>query len=66
MRVILADDALLFREGTARMLAEAGFEVTGQARDAAGLLRLVRDHPPNAAVRHASGLALAVDEKIGC
>ena len=50
MRVILADDALLFREGTARILTEAGFEVTGQARDAAGLLRLVRGDPPDAAV----------------
>ena len=34
MRVILADDAVLFREGTARILAEAGFEVIGQAGDA--------------------------------
>jgi DNA-binding NarL/FixJ family response regulator len=50
MRVILADDALLFREGTARILAEAGFDVTGQARDAAELLRLVRRDPPDAAV----------------
>jgi len=50
VRVILADDALLFREGTARILTEAGFEVTGQARDAAALLRLVRGDPPDAAV----------------
>jgi DNA-binding NarL/FixJ family response regulator len=50
MRVILADDALLFREGTARLLAEAGFTVSGQARDAAELLDLVRADPPDAAV----------------
>lgn len=50
MRVILADDALLFREGTARILAEAGFTVTGQARDAGGLLDLVRRDPPDVAV----------------
>jgi DNA-binding NarL/FixJ family response regulator len=50
VRVILADDAMLFREGTARILTEAGFEVTGQARDAAELLHLVRHDPPDAAI----------------
>jgi DNA-binding NarL/FixJ family response regulator len=50
VRVILADDAVLFREGMARILAEAGFEVTGQAGDAAELLDLVRRDPPAAAV----------------
>lgn len=50
MRVILADDAMLFREGTARILTEVGFEVTGQARDAAELLDLVRRDPPDAAI----------------
>jgi DNA-binding NarL/FixJ family response regulator len=50
VRVILADDAVLFREGTARILTEAGFDVTGQARDAAELLDLVRRDPPDAAI----------------
>jgi len=50
VRVILADDAMLFREGTARILTEAGFEITGQAGDAAELLDLVRRDPPDAAV----------------
>jgi len=50
VRVVLADDALLFREGMARILAEAGFEVIGQARDGAGLLELVRHDPPDVAV----------------
>lgn len=50
MRVILADDAVLFREGTARILREAGFDVIGQARDADELLALVRRDPPDAAV----------------
>lgn len=50
MRVILADDAMLFREGTARLLTEAGFEVTGQARDASELLDFVRHDPPDAAI----------------
>jgi DNA-binding NarL/FixJ family response regulator len=47
---MLADDAMLFREGTARILIEAGFEVAGQARDAAELLDLVRRDPPAAAI----------------
>jgi len=47
---MLADDALLFREGTARVLIEAGFDVAGQARDAAELLELVRRDPPAAAI----------------
>ena len=50
MRVVLADDATLFREGLARILAEAGFEVRGQAEDAQALLRLVRSEPPDVAI----------------
>lgn len=50
MRVIIADDAVLFREGTARILVEAGFQVTGQAGDATELLDLVRRDPPAVAV----------------
>jgi DNA-binding NarL/FixJ family response regulator len=47
---MLADDAVLFREGMARILTEAGFDVAGQARDAAALLDLVRHDPPDAAI----------------
>lgn len=50
MQVMLADDAVLFREGTARVLGEAGFDVTGQACDAQELLNLVRRDPPDVAV----------------
>ena len=50
MRVVLADDATLFREGLARILAEAGFEVAGQAGDAEDLLRKVGAHKPDVAV----------------
>ena len=41
MRVIVADDEVLLREGLARLLEEAGFEVAGKAGDATELLRLV-------------------------
>ncbi|HVL06575.1 MAG TPA: response regulator transcription factor [Acidimicrobiales bacterium] len=50
MRVILADDAVLFREGTARILTEAGFEVTGQVGSAGDLIDMVRRAPPDVAV----------------
>jgi DNA-binding NarL/FixJ family response regulator len=50
MRVILADDSVLFREGLARILAEAGIDVTAQAGDAAELLTLVRAAPPDAVI----------------
>ena len=50
MRVTLADDAMLFREGVARILTEAGFEVIGQAENATELLDLVRRDPPDVAI----------------
>jgi DNA-binding NarL/FixJ family response regulator len=50
MRVVLADDSMLLREGVARLLAEAGFQVVGQAADADELLRQVATHQPDVAV----------------
>jgi DNA-binding NarL/FixJ family response regulator len=50
MRVILADDAVLVREGIARLLAERGIQVTGQASTAEELARLVAADPPDVAV----------------
>jgi len=50
VRVMLADDAVLFREGMARILAEAGFEVVGQVGDGGALVDLVRRDPPDVAV----------------
>jgi DNA-binding NarL/FixJ family response regulator len=49
-RVVVADDDVLFREGVAGLLERAGFEIAGQAGDAAGLLRVVRDEQPNLAI----------------
>jgi len=43
VRVIVADDSVLFREGLARVLEGAGFEVVGQASNADELDRLVAD-----------------------
>ena len=46
MRVVIADDSVLLREGVARILSDNGFEVVGQAGDADQLrLAVVREHP---------------------
>ena len=50
MRIVIADDAVLLREGAARLLEEAGFEVVGQAGDAEDLMRKVRAHKPDVAI----------------
>ena len=47
---MVADDAVLFREGLARVLGDAGFEVVAQVGDAQELLRRVREDPPDVAV----------------
>jgi serine/threonine-protein kinase len=45
VRVAIADDAVLFREGLARLLTDAGFDVVGQAADADELLAIIREAP---------------------
>ena len=50
LRIVHADDSLLLREGIARLLVEAGFEVVAQAGDAAALLAAVREHHPDVAI----------------
>jgi DNA-binding NarL/FixJ family response regulator len=50
MRVILADDAVLFRQGLASVLTQAGFQITAQANDAATLLACVAAEPPEVAI----------------
>lgn len=50
MRLILADDSVLFREGLARVLAEVGFEIVAQAGDGEALLRELRAHRAELAI----------------
>jgi DNA-binding NarL/FixJ family response regulator len=50
MQVMIADDAVLFREGLARVLEAAGIDVAAQVGDAEQLLARVRAHPPEAVV----------------
>jgi DNA-binding NarL/FixJ family response regulator len=50
VRVVVADDSVLMREGIVRLLEEAGHEVVAQAGDADDLTRKVRAHKPDVAV----------------
>jgi DNA-binding NarL/FixJ family response regulator len=50
LRVVIAEDSVLLREGIARLLELADFEVVGQAGDAEDLLRKVGAHRPDVAV----------------
>jgi DNA-binding NarL/FixJ family response regulator len=50
VRVVLAEDSVLLREGVARILDEAGFEVVGQAGNADELMLKVRSYSPDVAI----------------
>jgi DNA-binding NarL/FixJ family response regulator len=50
MRVVVAEDVMLTREGITRLLTDSGIEVVGEAGDAAALLNAVRTRRPDAAI----------------
>ena len=50
MRVVIAEDSVLLREGLARLLTERGFEVVGQCATPDDLLCKVRSHAPDVAI----------------
>ena len=50
VRVVLAEDDILLREGLASLLERSGFEVCGQAGDGSELMALVRRHEPELVV----------------
>ena len=50
MRIVVADDSVLLREGVVRLLEEAGLEVVGQASDPDELMRKTRAHKPDIAI----------------
>src|SRR5215212_2892910 len=50
VRVVLADDSVLLREGIARLLEDAGFEVVAQSGTAEDLLRHIGMHKPDVAL----------------
>jgi DNA-binding NarL/FixJ family response regulator len=50
VRLVIADDETLLREGLARLLTDAGFEVAGRCGDAGELLRMVEARRPDVAL----------------
>lgn len=50
MRVVIADDSMLMRQGLARLLGDAGLDVVATAEDSHGLLREIRLTAPDAAI----------------
>src|ERR687893_2654478 len=50
MRVVLADDSLLLREGIAKLLEDSGFEIVGQSGTADDLMLKVRSYSPDVAI----------------
>lgn len=50
IRVVLADDSVLVREGIARLLSSAGIEVLAQAGEVRGLMSALEDHRPDVAI----------------
>jgi serine/threonine-protein kinase PknK len=50
IRVVVADDDVLLREGLASLLQRSGFEIVGQAGDAGQLLSMVRESEPDLVV----------------
>jgi DNA-binding NarL/FixJ family response regulator len=69
IRVVIGEDDVLLREGIARLLTDAGFEVAGQAGDAEDFLRKALAHRPDVALvdvqmppgRSDDGLRAAID-----
>jgi DNA-binding NarL/FixJ family response regulator len=50
VRVVIAEDSVLLREGVARILADSGFDVVGQAGDGEDLMLKVRSYSPDVAI----------------
>ena len=50
MRVVIAEDLALLREGIVALLREAGIDVVAQAEDGEGLLRIIGGHKPDVAI----------------
>lgn len=50
MRVVIAEDSVLLREGLARLLEDGGFEVVASVDDGPGLIAAIEAHRPDVAV----------------
>jgi DNA-binding NarL/FixJ family response regulator len=65
VRIVVAEDSVLMREGIVRLLEEAGHEVVGQAGDAEDLVRKAAAHKPDLAVVDIRMPPTFTDEGIG-
>ena len=50
MRIVIAEDSTLFREGLASLLADAGHDIVARVPDAVSLVEAVREHRPELAI----------------
>ena len=50
MRIVIADDSVLLREGLVRLLTEAGFEVVAAVGDGPGLIAAIEQHRPDVSI----------------
>lgn len=50
IRAVIAEDAVLLREGLARLLTDAGFEVVARVGDGPALVQAIEDHHPDVAI----------------
>lgn len=50
MRIVIAEDSVLLREGLVRLLTEAGYEVVAQVGDGPGLVAAIVDQQPDVAI----------------
>ena len=62
LRVLVAEDQLLLREGLSRLLTDSGFEVVAQPGDAVDVQRKVAAHRPDVAIIDATGVPLSSGE----
>jgi CheY-like chemotaxis protein len=65
VRVVIAEDLLLLREGLVKVLEGADFAVVGQAGDADGLLLKVRSYKPDVAIIDVRMPPTQTDESAG-
>ena len=50
MRVVIAEDSVLLREGIARLLSDAGYEIVASVADGPGLIQAVQQHEPGISI----------------
>jgi DNA-binding NarL/FixJ family response regulator len=50
MRIVIAEDSVLLREGIARLLADAGYEIVASVADGPSLVTAVREHKPDISI----------------